>query len=105
MTIARAATLLPAVLLTALATPAAAQPDADPVGCRVEMVPMRDGVRLATEGVPAGRSRPPSGGSHAAALYTRGSLAAGSNCDNPRLLDFARRGYAGLSQDARGRYR
>ena len=104
MTIARAATLLPAVLLTALATPAAAQPDADPVGCRVEMVPMRDGVRLATEVY-----LPAAAGRHPVVLtrspYTRGSLAAGSNCDNPRLLDFARRGYAGLSQDARGRYR
>ncbi len=35
---------------------------------------------------------------------TRGSLAAGSNCDNPRLTELARHGYVGLNQDARGRY-
>ena len=78
--IARAATLLPVLILTAAAAPAAAQSAADGVACRVEMVPMRDGVRLATEVyLPAG------GGRHPVVLtrspYTRGSLAAGSNCD------------------------
>ncbi len=104
MTIARAATLLPVLILTAAAAPAAAQSAADGVACRVEMVPMRDGVRLATEVyLPAGGGRRPVVLTRSP--YTRGSLAAGSNCDNARLLDFARRGYVGLSQDARGRYR
>ncbi len=101
--IARAALLLPALVVT-FPVPIAAQSDPDDVTCHVEQVPMRDGVLLATEVYLPRRS-----GNYPVALtrspYTRGSLAAGSNCDNERLLALARRGYVGLNQDARGRYR
>ena len=101
---ARAASLSLALVLTAAAAPALAQSDPDEVTCVVEQVPMRDGVRLATEVYLPRRS-----GNYPVVLtrspYTRGSQADGSNCDNPQLMEFARRGYVGLNQDARGRYR
>ena len=104
MMIARPASLSLALVLTAAAAPAAAQSNADDVTCHVEQVPMRDGVPLATEVY-----LPRQSGNYPVVLtrspYTRGSLAAGSNCDNPRLTELARRGYVGLNQDARGRYR
>ena len=104
MMIARPASLSLALVLTAAAAPAAAQSNADDVTCHVEQVPMRDGVPLATEVY-----LPRQSGNYPVVLtrspYTRGSLAASSNCDNPRLTELARRGYVGLNQDARGRYR
>ena len=104
MMIARPASLSLALVLTAAAAPAAAQSNADDVTCHVEQVPMRDGVPLATEVY-----LPRQSGNYPVVLtrspYTRGSLTAGSNCDNPRLTELARRGYVGLNQDARGRYR
>ena len=104
MMIARPASFSLALVLTAAAAPAGAQSNADDVTCHVEQVPMRDGVPLATEVY-----QPRQSGNYPVVLtrspYTRGSQAAGSNCDNPRLMDFARRGYVGLNQDARGRYR
>ena len=104
MLTARAAALFAMLVLAAAAPPAAAQSAADGVACHVEMVAMRDGVRLATEVY-----LPAASGRHPVVLtrspYTRGSRAAGSNCDNARLRDFARRGYVALGQDARGRYR
>ena len=106
MTIPRAASFVLALLgaVVVPAGPAVAQSETDEVTCHVEQVPMRDGVLLATEvylprlsgNYPAVLTRSP---------YTRGSLAAGSNCDNPQLTAFAGRGYVGLNQDARGRYR
>ena len=101
--IARAAVLVTALVLT-LPSLAASQSDPGEVTCVVEQVPMRDGVRLATEVY-----LPRQSGNYPVVLtrspYTRGSLAAGSNCDNPRLTELARHGYVGLNQDARGRYR
>ena len=74
------------------------------VTCQIEWVEMRDGVTLATEVY-----LPAEPGRHPVVLtrspYTRGSLAAGSNCDNQQFLEFARAGYVGLNQDTRGRYR
>ena len=74
------------------------------VSCRVELAPMRDGVTLATEVY-----LPPTPGRFPVVLtrtpYGRGSLATGSNCDNPQLIGFAQAGYVGLNQDTRGRYR
>ena len=104
MMIARPASFSLALVLTAAAAPAGAQSNADDVTCHVEQVPMRDGVPLATEVY-----QPRQSGNYPVVLtrspYTRGSQAAGSNCDNPRLTELARRGYVGLNQDARGRYR
>lgn len=81
-----------------------APPDSSEVGCHVEWVSARDGVKLATEvylPVAPGRypvilTRSP---------YNRRLTAAGSNCDNKQLANFARRGYVALGQDTRGRYR
>ena len=65
---------------------------------------MRDGVTLATEVY-----LPPEQGRYPVILtrtpYGRGSLATGSNCNNPQLVGFAQAGYIGLNQDTRGRYR
>ena len=65
---------------------------------------MRDGVKLATEVY-----LPASSGKYPVILtrspYNRRLTATGSNCDNNQLIEFARRGYVALNQDARGRYR
>ena len=104
ITVARAASFSLALVLTAAAAPLSAQSDPHEITCVVEQVSMRDGVRLATEVY-----LPRQSGNYPVVLtrspYTRGSQADGSNCDNPQLMDFARRGYVGLNQDARGRYR
>jgi putative CocE/NonD family hydrolase len=83
---------------------AAATEQESQVSCQVEQVPMRDGVTLATEVY-----LPVAPGHYPVVLtrtpYGRGSLATGSNCDNPQLVSFAQAGYVGLNQDTRGRYR
>jgi hypothetical protein len=72
--------------------------------CRIEWAPMRDGVKLATEVY-----LPASPGTYPVIMtrtpYNRRYTATGSNCDNKRLIELARRGYVGLNQDVRGRYR
>ena len=77
------------------------QPSSDPA-CRIEWAPMRDGVKLATEVY-----LPASPGTHPVIMtrtpYNRRYTASGSNCDNKRLIELARRGYVGLNQDVRGR--
>ena len=101
-----AATILP-VLLAATTIEGARggsqQPPSDPT-CRIEWAPMRDGVKLATEVY-----LPASPGKYPVIMtrtpYNRRYAATGSNCDNTRLIGLARRGYVGLNQDVRGRYR
>lgn len=74
------------------------------ITCNVEYVPMRDGVRLATEvylpaegeQFPVILQRTP---------YNRRAPNPGSNCDSSTGHYFAERGFAMLNQDTRGRYR
>jgi putative CocE/NonD family hydrolase len=74
------------------------------VSCRVEWALMRDGVKLATEVyLPSSEGRFPV--ILTRSPYNRRFEATGSNCDNKQLLEYARRGYVGLNQDVRGRYR
>jgi hypothetical protein len=90
------------VAMIGVATQALAQ--SRDVTCHIEWVEMRDGVTLATEVyLPAEPGRYPVVLTRSP--YTRGSQAAGSDCDNQQFLEFARTGYVGLNQDTRGRYR
>lgn len=74
------------------------------VTCTVQMVPMRDGVKLATEVyMPAGSGpfpvilqRTP---------YNRSAPNPGTNCNVAGWRSFAEQGYVVLNQDVRGRYR
>jgi uncharacterized protein len=81
--------------------------DAAPTAtCHVELAPMRDGVMLTTEvylpspdqgQLPVIMQRTP---------YNRSPpTVQGSNCDNALLMSYARKGFAVLNQDVRGRYR
>ncbi|HEY0605012.1 MAG TPA: CocE/NonD family hydrolase [Herpetosiphonaceae bacterium] len=70
--------------------------------CRIEQVPMRDGVRLTTEVY-----LPDTPGPYPVIVqrspYNR--LGAPINCDSATMLFFARNGYAVVNQDVRGTYR
>lgn len=97
-------------LLFAGQAPALAGGQAAPVAqtaevtCTVQMVPMRDGVKLATEVyMPAGSGpfpvilqRTP---------YNRIAPNPGTNCNVAGWQTFAQQGYVVLNQDVRGRYR
>jgi uncharacterized protein len=78
--------------------------EAKPV-CTVEMVPMRDRVRMATE-----IYRPQRPGKYPIILQRgpyngHSGIFPVSNCDNPQLMKFAAAGYVVLLQDVRGTYR
>jgi putative CocE/NonD family hydrolase len=89
----------------ASAAPAGGAPAAapGPVSCSVEMVPMRDGVKLATEVY-----RPVGAGKYPVILRRgpySGIMSNFFNCDQPEWAGMAAQGYAVLSQDVRGTYR
>jgi putative CocE/NonD family hydrolase len=99
-----ATTMFGLVVWTAIGLARAAAAESPESSCHVESVPMRDGVKLATEVY-----LPASSGRYPVILtrspYNRRLTATGSACDNKQLIEYARRGYVALNQDTRGRYR
>ena len=72
---------------------------AQPVSCEEVMVPMRDGVQLATDVyMPVNQGEGPFPVILERTPYNKG------DCDNAHALYFASRGYVAVRQDERGRY-